>query len=79
MVLIKDLWDDVSSDEWICISQEEADSAKEKELAGLTQTVKQPQATVKTVFEFDEKEEAEYLKLEHAFKIKLGLISEEEG
>ena len=68
------LWDDVSSVEVVLLSQEEADAAKEKELAGLAPV---KQATVK-VLEFDEKEEAEYLKLEHAFKIKLGLINEEE-
>jgi len=59
-----------------CFSwQEEADSAKDKDQSGVS-TAKQVAAKA---LEFDEKEEAEYLKLEHAFKIRLGLISEEEG
>ncbi|GAX83067.1 hypothetical protein CEUSTIGMA_g10493.t1 [Chlamydomonas eustigma] len=56
-------------------AKEEAEAAKDKEPAVPQPTAKQVAAKA---LEFDEKAEAEYYKLEHAFKIKLGLLSEEE-
>ena len=64
------------------LAQEEAEAAaRDRDAQAKDQAVSghaAPKHTAPKVPEFDEKAEAEYFKLEHKFKIQLGLIVQEE-